>query len=119
MLHSYAKGVSGNPKGRPKGSVTLATLLEQRLRAAGKDQAKAIIDAMIQDAINGPVEARNKAREMIFDRIDGKVSVVLEGTIEHNFHGLLLEAFLAAGLSAGVRAVESVRELPERSSLSD
>ena len=92
-------------KGRPPGSLSIKNAMEAELRGKDKKQLHALARAVVQDAINAPdPQIRNKARTLVFEYIDGKVPDRIEGTLEHNYHAPLLEAFIAAGLSAGVRA---------------
>lgn len=71
--HWFPPGVSGNPSGRPKGSISLVSLLRRKLAEAGDDgkqNAEAIIDTLILQARCG--EFRHIKE--ILERIDGKVS---------------------------------------------
>lgn len=67
--HRFKKGQSGNPRGRPKGSMTLTGFLRKALWEGDAERAKRIIDAMITKAEEGDI---SHIRE-ILNRIDGKV----------------------------------------------
>lgn len=64
----WQPGQSGNPAGRPKGSVSLLTLLKDKLAENDGAEAKAIVDALIEDAKTGNV----KARKLVMEYIEGK-----------------------------------------------
>lgn len=72
--HDFKPGQTGNPGGRPVGSLSMTTILREILsskatKKSKKTRAEEVIDAMIAKAKKGNVEA---AKE-IFNRIDGKV----------------------------------------------
>ena len=75
MKHKFIKGESGNPSGRPKGSVDVVAELNRQLRAKPKD-LQAIIKALIDEAKSGNV----KAIEVILDRLNGKVAQPLSNS---------------------------------------
>lgn len=106
MPFQSGAGWNGNAKGRPKGSLSLKNMMEAELRGKDRAQARAVIRAVIKDAIDHEDSVRcNKARTLLFEYIDGRVPDRIEGNLDHNLHAPLLEAFLAAGLVAGVRRV--------------
>lgn len=53
-MPKFTKGQSGNPGGRPKGSVSLATELRGRIT---KQTAAAIVEKLIADALAGERDA--------------------------------------------------------------
>jgi hypothetical protein len=77
---TFAPGVTGNPGGRPKGSVSLKRLLTERLAdcPSGSDKtwAQAIVEATIRDVLKGD----GQARKLVWEYIDGspKQSVSIE-----------------------------------------
>ena len=68
-LKPFPKGVSGNPSGRPKGSLSMVSLIRKELQASDGKRAKAIVVAMLDAAENGDSA---QIRELL-NRIDGKV----------------------------------------------
>jgi len=66
-LRPFPKGVSGNPGGRPKGSVSLAATLKRLLRAP---DAESIMAAVIDSAKSGDLAAV----KLLLDRIDGPLA---------------------------------------------
>ncbi len=99
-LTPWTKGVSGNPNGRPAGSLNLATKLMAALEleiertsaktgvSAKKKNADWIIASLINKASTGDVSAIKE----VFDRVDGKVSqtIVKEGNPEAPLHSMIL-----------------------------
>ena len=67
----FKPGQSGNPAGRPKGSLSLVTKLKQKLEAALEDGTLAdqILDAYIRDALD---KRDGVAIRDMMDRTDGK-----------------------------------------------
>ncbi len=74
----FAKGISGNEKGRPKLTKLTEVLREQLTElnpdATEETQAEAIARALLREAIGGNIAA---IRE-VFDRTEGKAPVTLD-----------------------------------------
>jgi hypothetical protein len=70
-LKPFKKGQSGNPGGRPKAEICLTALLREALAEHDQDgkrtKARAVIDALVEQACEG----KTAAIQQIFDRIDG------------------------------------------------
>jgi hypothetical protein len=89
-LVTFEKGKSGNPKGRPKGSQSISTILKKMLELdvdyidlEGNRQTitakEAIATNMILTATRASkLENRLKATDMIIDRIEGKPKQYIE-----------------------------------------
>src|SRR3712207_6345762 len=71
----FAKGQSGNPKGRPKNGHTLADALRSELTP---DRRAQVVQAIIERAVSGDVAAI----KLLFERVDGRVPRPLELTGE-------------------------------------
>ena len=67
--HQFKAGESGNKSGRPKGSLSMVSLIRKELQASDSKRAKAIVRAMLDEAENGDAA---QIRELL-NRIDGKV----------------------------------------------
>lgn len=67
----WKPGQSGNPGGRPKGSISLTARLRRALNANDGEKADKLIDAMIKGAEKG--QHQGTIIKLIFDRIDGAV----------------------------------------------
>ena len=72
----FRPGKSGNPTGRPKGSINLTSRLKKQLRE-NPEQANAIIANLIALASDGDFRALN-AIKVILDRVDGPVKQKVE-----------------------------------------
>ena len=62
MPHLFKKGVSGNPKGRPKGSKNYANLLAQNLLERNAD-------AILKKVIDKALEGNDNCLRMCMDRL--------------------------------------------------
>lgn len=71
---NWHKGKSGNPGGRPKGTVSIVTILRQQL-AKHPEWAQALVKKWIQHAAEGSYQHL----QAIVDRVDGKVPDRVEG----------------------------------------
>ena len=67
----FPKGTSGNPYGRPVGSISLVTLLKQRLELVGPDQKRTIAEHFIDNVIQDALEGNETARKIVFQYIEG------------------------------------------------
>lgn len=67
----FPKGVSGNPDGRPAGSISLITLLKQRLELVGPDQKRSIAEHFIDNVMQDALEGNEVARKIVFQYIEG------------------------------------------------
>jgi len=74
----FIKGVSGNPKGRPKGSKNQITLLkmaqEEAWRERNEDRLALVLDMIVDAALEGD----KGAQKMIFDAAVSKANVAEE-----------------------------------------
>lgn len=79
--HQWVKGQSGNPGGRPKGSVSLITELKRQLRE-NPDDAEDIVANLLHMAKQDDDRAL-RAIAQVFDRIDGTPVQRVEQVAEH------------------------------------
>ena len=75
-LSRFKKGISGNPKGRPKGTVSIVTALKRRLEEV-KDKSngekKTYLEYFIDQVIKKSIEDGDVAMmKDVIDRVDGK-----------------------------------------------
>ena len=69
---AFQKGQSGNPGGKPKGTISIVHLLLRKLKDKtpdGKKNADAVAEQLISLALSGDLDAI----KVILDRVDGKV----------------------------------------------
>lgn len=75
-LKPWPKGVSGNPKGRPKAIPKLEKLLAEALGSKTENgegsKIKEVLDQLIGDATSKHSLFRTRAGEVIMDRVYGK-----------------------------------------------
>jgi hypothetical protein len=69
----YKKGKSGNPRGRPKGSISLTSKLREALSAGNGKLADQLIKVWIAEALDGKWQYLQE----IINRIDGPVETRL------------------------------------------
>jgi len=69
----FQPGQSGNPGGRPKGSVSLTTVLREVL-----DEDPEVAKAMIRGGLTSAKEGNAAWAKLIFDRVDGPQTQKLE-----------------------------------------
>jgi hypothetical protein len=81
-VHQFKKGQSGNPGGRPKGSVKISSCYERSLSRPypndpeGRTYAQVIADKTVELAAKGEIAA---IRE-VTDRLEGKAKQSIENT---------------------------------------
>lgn len=75
--YRFKPGQSGNPAGRPKGSVSLTRLIREELERDGEDAARQLIRAAIDKAKAG---SWRHLKEII-DRIDGPIAHHVEARL--------------------------------------
>ena len=82
--HRFKPGQSGNPVGRPKGSVSFVRLIREELERDGEDAARELIRTAIDKAKEG---SWRHLKELI-DRVDGPVAHRIEGLHETPFKAI-------------------------------
>ncbi len=82
-IPQWKPGQSGNPKGRPKNSLT--SLLQRALDADNEAEKQGIINELIKLAKMTGGRGQSNALKEIFERIDGKVADkhLIQGMIVH------------------------------------
>ena len=92
-LTSYKPGQSGNPKGKPKGAVSIVTILKKlmnkKIKMPGthpltgeKNANIKIKDAVALRLVTSALAGNTRSLQEIIDRLDGKVTQPLEHSID-------------------------------------
>lgn len=84
LREPWKPGECGNPKGRPKGKVSLKRLLETKLEEVLPNaDGKTIADGIIHAAVSKALKGDKAAMELVFNYIEGRPiqSVDLSGYI--------------------------------------
>lgn len=79
--HLFQPGVSGNPKGRPKGSLSIVSAIRQKLEKAPPGSEKTYLEMFVDRVMEKAMVDGDVAmmRDMI-DRIDGKPQASVDMT---------------------------------------
>lgn len=75
--YQFKPGQSGNPGGRPKGSVSIEAELRRRL--ADGEAGEKIVQGLVTQALRQALEGDYKFFNMILERIDGRIADRLAG----------------------------------------
>ena len=67
----FPPGVSGNPKGRPKDSISLTTAIKRRLRELTPDGKREAIEMLADNIIQDALDSSDNMRKLIWNYIDG------------------------------------------------
>jgi hypothetical protein len=76
--HRWKKGQSGNPSGKPKGTLSLVAMLRKALQD-DPEKCRAIIENLMDNAAHRPDEKSLAFIREILDRIDGKPAQTIQG----------------------------------------
>lgn len=74
--YKYQPGQSGNPKGKPRGAVSIISAVKRRLRELSPDDPdgkRRIVDDLAESLIHQFMAGNPAAIKQIMDRIDGLV----------------------------------------------
>lgn len=122
--YQFQKGQSGNPKGKPKGTLDLKSRIEKILLETSetvdpvtgkvKKTKEQNVDAMIRGVLKRAASSGDsKSFNAIVERVDGKVETPIAITQSVNpeeTEQLLLTAFASAGIPLDVEQLRRIAE---------
>ncbi len=69
----FKKGESGNPNGRPKGSVSVVSAIKRKLEEVPEGKTKTYLEYFVEQIMKkGVIEGDTAIMKDIIDRVDGK-----------------------------------------------
>ena len=78
----FKKGQSGNPKGRPAGSISITTEIKKRLQEMPNGQKKTYLELLISRILKlGVVDGNEQMIKIIWNYVDGMPNQLLEADI--------------------------------------
>ena len=77
----FKPGQSGNPAGRPKGSLSLVGLMKKRLEMLGPDQRRTIAEHLIDNIMQDALDGKDTQLKLLLNYVEGmpKQGVELSG----------------------------------------
>ena len=84
-LRPFKPGQSGNPKGKPKGTISLVSILKKKLSEMDRGSRKTFAELFIQKYLlkKAIVDEDMRIMKDVIDRIDGKPTRSIAGSTEH------------------------------------
>jgi hypothetical protein len=67
----FKEGVSGNPAGRPKGSISITTLIKQKLQEVPKGKKKSYAELLVDRVMERAIKGDYPMIRQIWSYIDG------------------------------------------------
>lgn len=82
----FKPGVSGNPKGKPKGARHFSTLIREAIQKVAEGDAEPTDILIVKQLAKKAKEGDLKAMDIVFDRVDGKAeqTINLDGELTVN-----------------------------------
>lgn len=72
--HQFKPGQSGNPSGRPKGTLSLSNLLRKQLEEVVAEDGRTAADMLVATTVRAALKGDKAARQLAWEYIDGKPS---------------------------------------------
>ena len=82
----FRPGQSGNPNGRPKGTISLTAEIKKRLEMLSPDQKRTALEVLADNIIQDALDGRKQERKLTWNYVDGmpqqKVEVTGDLTVQ-------------------------------------
>lgn len=78
MPHLFKKGHSGNPGGRPKGAVSLITIMRDKLAQTSYDNKRTVGEHLVENLIQQALEGDMRAQTIVFNYLEGMPRQAME-----------------------------------------
>ena len=76
--YQWKEGQSGNPAGKPEGSLSITAAIKRRLKELSPDQKRTALDWLADNIIQDALEHNNAMRKLIWNYVDGMPKQSLE-----------------------------------------
>lgn len=77
----FIEGVSGNPEGRPKGSISITSAIKRKLEEIPAGEKKTYLEAFVLKTLKKAINDEDvQAQKMIWDHVDGKAPESIDHT---------------------------------------
>ena len=70
-MAKFKRGASGNPNGRPKGSISITSAIRQKLSEVNPISKRAYLDDLVEVTLNHALKGDLKAIKEIWNHLDG------------------------------------------------
>ena len=67
----FPPGVSGNPGGRPKGSISLVNMMRERHKMIGPDQKRSIAEHLIDNIMQDALDGKDTQLKLLLNYVEG------------------------------------------------
>lgn len=97
--YNFKPGETGNPKGRPKGSISLVQMIKDRLELIGPDEKRIVAEHFIDNVIQDALDDKGDARKLIFHYVEGMPKQKMEVDVDKDTLSELTSFFRAMALT--------------------
>ena len=84
----FKEGQSGNPAGKPKGSLSLTAMIKKKLESMSPDEKRTALEMLAENIIQDALESNNKMRQLIWNYLDGMPKQTISHGLEEELEGI-------------------------------